>query len=471
MFRPTLRTIRPVYTPCPVNWRHSLNRGRVAWWLCLPQRMAGFTWYDIAGRNHGALTSMGNSSNGWRGVGPPGTQGGILFDGSAGYITNSTLNLGSPSELTASVWIKALGWNPTNRTFPIAKWTDPSEDSFAFSVGYGNTGRCSIITSSSGAYNSTYDTVSTLTLSLLVWYRVVFAWTPNVNTIYVNGSVFASGTGSPSLFNNSATPIQIGTYPAATTFFNGFLDDVSIWNRSLSPSEILADYQLSQRGYPGVLNRWWTPEYGSYSSAYTANFSENEGIVDAMGRVVSYTRSQSDNEGITDTLTRVCAFARSQLDNEGETDSMFRVGSFARSVVDNEGITDLLSRIQTLSRSFADPVGETDVMAWASVFRRIQTDNEGITDTASRVVQYIRSQTDIEGETDAINRVLAFIRTQLDNEGITDHLMTQLAGNILAITYLLTIQPLLLDLVRHSSIIKDTVWADGLLSDEVKTND
>jgi hypothetical protein len=35
--------------------------------------------------------------------------------------------------------------------------------------------------------------------------------------------------------------------------FAGSLDDVGIWSRALSGSEVAVDYDLSRRGYPGVL--------------------------------------------------------------------------------------------------------------------------------------------------------------------------------------------------------------------------
>ena len=38
-------------------------------------------------------------------------------------------------------------------------------------------------------------------------------------------------------------------------FFDGLIDEVRLYNRPLSAAEILQLYQLSQQGYPGVLNR------------------------------------------------------------------------------------------------------------------------------------------------------------------------------------------------------------------------
>jgi len=37
--------------------------------------------------------------------------------------------------------------------------------------------------------------------------------------------------------------------------FTGSLDDVAVWNRGLTDAEAARDYDLSRRGYPGVLNR------------------------------------------------------------------------------------------------------------------------------------------------------------------------------------------------------------------------
>lgn len=66
---------------------------------------------------------------------------------------------------------------------------------------------------------------------------------------------------SPGTLINSEMTIGAGLN-VPTQPFSGKMDNISIWSRTLSASEVLADYNLSRQGYPGVLQRWgW--EYGA----------------------------------------------------------------------------------------------------------------------------------------------------------------------------------------------------------------
>lgn len=101
--------------------------------------------------------------------------------------------------------------------------------------------------SSSGSWQSMNS--NTVTLNLNSWYHCVYTRSGSSSNIYINGNLVASNNTLAS--GNLDNP----TSPAATTkfgynfpssggidYFNGELDDVGIWNRSLNQSEINALY-------------------------------------------------------------------------------------------------------------------------------------------------------------------------------------------------------------------------------------
>jgi hypothetical protein len=75
--------------------------------------------------------------------------------------------------------------------------------------------------------------------------------------LYQDGALVQTATTTGVVAANSVA-VGIGNRVAVNTGgrgWDGYIADVSIWKRALSPAEVLADYDLSQRGYPGVLRR------------------------------------------------------------------------------------------------------------------------------------------------------------------------------------------------------------------------
>lgn len=77
------------------------------------------------------------------------------------------------------------------------------------------------------------------------WHHVAVVWSSTGNTVYIDGAV--SGTnGNTSNFISGSNAFQIGgTYE---NYYNGWMDDVRIYNRALSASEVSRLYKLGIQG-------------------------------------------------------------------------------------------------------------------------------------------------------------------------------------------------------------------------------
>lgn len=88
------------------------------------------------------------------------------------------------------------------------------------------------------AYNSNVDLVSN------EWINITYTHDNNFAKLYLNGILVATTNVTGGLsFNN--LPMWFGARPAAggnSSFFNGKLDDIGIWNRALTQQEITALY-------------------------------------------------------------------------------------------------------------------------------------------------------------------------------------------------------------------------------------
>lgn len=213
----------------PLNPAHPLNRGRLAWWLTIPQRYGPPTWWDLVAGKPATFSGF-SSGNGWNTASNPGGAGSMKFN--AGGKLTAAVNV-QPS-LTFACWVQLLAGQGSYGTI------------FAFS---GNLGWFLL---STGHLNFYPEAVSSTSLTAGVWYHVAVTIDSSGNgKYYINGLQDAT---TFTYANTARTWQYFGNDGAGDTYL-GYLNDFSAWNRALSASEISALYCLSQGGYPSVLNR------------------------------------------------------------------------------------------------------------------------------------------------------------------------------------------------------------------------
>jgi len=198
---------------------------------------SGTVWRDISGNgNNGTLTN-GPTFNSNNGVS-------IVFDG-----VNDYVNLGNPSTLSLSTSITLSTWiNSTTlfntQNFPpfIIKGVNVSYMLF----GNSSTNQVRIRIGGNIASN-VVDSVATISAG--VWYNVVGTYDGNDMKIYINGTldnqkvrVGTIPTGSDNIF--------MGFNPSGESIrYNGRISNTSIYNRALSATEVLQNYNATKGRY------------------------------------------------------------------------------------------------------------------------------------------------------------------------------------------------------------------------------
>jgi len=168
----------------------------------------------------------------------------LSFNGSSSYV-----DLGNPAllQITGSMsfiaWVKAAA-NPADDGQIVAKADDVSGWQLKTSP---DTGPHTFGVRVAGATNTFARRYSTTVRSLNVWYHVAGVYNASAQTldIYVNG-VLDNGTLRgiiPASQLNAAVNVNIGrrTSLYGGFYFNGVIDDLRIYNRALSQSEIQDD--------------------------------------------------------------------------------------------------------------------------------------------------------------------------------------------------------------------------------------
>ena len=161
------------------------------------------------------------------------------FDGSSSTINCSNPSIPQNSSFSISFWINPSSVSGVQEFFHQNVWPG------AFYVGInGGNMRCGDYWQNTG-----------VSINSMQWqhFIIVRNYMTNVE-IYLNGTLQASLSNDISLGGNTTDPLVFGKqYGGNAEYYNGILDDVGIWDRVLSQSEILNLYngcQLSVNTQP-----------------------------------------------------------------------------------------------------------------------------------------------------------------------------------------------------------------------------
>ena len=160
----------------------------------------------------------------------------LSFSGTSDYVTcgngGANLNVHSGDSMTVEAWVNL---NVLGRLQTItSKWTP-----WIFFITSDNR-QCFYIKSNGADVSIAANT----TLSAKKWHHVVVVYTKSnlTATFYLDGKLDGSPAFTTGIDNLLDGRLQIGGYGNLNTLMNGKIDDVRIYNTSLSSSKIRQDY-------------------------------------------------------------------------------------------------------------------------------------------------------------------------------------------------------------------------------------
>lgn len=210
-----------------------LDNGLIGYWH-LDEGVATTT-YDASG--YGITGTLTNGPT-WQ-LGVNCRAGGCLLF-SDNYVTVST----APSLSTSgsiSVWVKVNSWG-TNYDAIVFKGPGVSWSDIDFGLFRSVATSQFLGTINNGTNNMSGSGPKSSTITLGEWYNLVFTWDGTVAKFYTNGAETGSYSWSYSAGQRSQN-MKIGKAVSGTHYpFYGYIDEVKIYNRALSASEILAAY-------------------------------------------------------------------------------------------------------------------------------------------------------------------------------------------------------------------------------------
>ena len=238
----------------PIDYTHPYCLGQIGWWMM--NESGGVTVRDWSGYgNHG-------TSNG-----PMWTDGSLSYNGSSDFVDiGDKAVFDSLSAITVSAWI----YVPTldTATHDICGKRVAAGDSWRLRL---DNKRLYWITDTGSPAQSAWAA----NISAHTWYHIVGTYDGANQKLYGN-SVLRDTDAQTGTMGDVTESVHIGAEPKATPedFFLGFIDEVRIYNRALSASEIDAQYRDRMQGlyaeFPRISPAMWHVEESEGLSIPTA---------------------------------------------------------------------------------------------------------------------------------------------------------------------------------------------------------
>jgi len=202
---------------------------------------SGGTWSDLIGGNDGSFNNMDDVNNP-SGNYDSGNGGSIVFDGVNDYVEAGPIQ---PAQFTLSCWFKSTGPPSNNDSIGGALMvSDPQFVSNALpwfiAHSYLDQKIILIIESNTGTVSTASNSASNDQVHF-----VSATYDGTVGSIYLNGQFVTSAVASNPTYNTSGNiNVQIGRwgYSSFQRHLNGNIYNASIYNRALSASEVLQNY-------------------------------------------------------------------------------------------------------------------------------------------------------------------------------------------------------------------------------------
>ncbi len=191
-----------------------------------------------------------------------------------------------PTNITVDAWVKPASYQLGASI--INKRTIGNVGGFTLEDMFDGTGRINFFVWVSGDWR--YAT-SNVALPLNVWTHVAGTYDGNVIKVYFNGQEVGNAS-----FAGTITPVaadlQIGRNIVSGATWNGLIDEVEVFDRALSVSEIAAIYNAGSAGKcrsctppPSDLVAWWRAEDNAFDSFDGNHGTMTNGATFANGKI------------------------------------------------------------------------------------------------------------------------------------------------------------------------------------------
>ncbi len=232
-------------TPKAETGAGGLNNGLVGYWTFDGKDTRGTTAYDLSGQNNtGTLTNGPTVA-----VGEIGQA--LAFNGTNQRVStagNTSADFSTNQNWTFDAWIKPNFSSSSNTGSAIMEVSGPSAAFLRSYLRWESSSLGFYLDTVSSAVGSSWKTAGSATFSANTWHHITFTHTSgNSGQFYWDGvAVSTTVVSSFAVTGVTNLPVDIGWGQANSYFWNGSLDEVRLYNRTLSATEVKELYNFGQ---------------------------------------------------------------------------------------------------------------------------------------------------------------------------------------------------------------------------------
>ncbi len=290
---------------------------------CVPAASGLVSWWRAEGNANDSADSNNGVLQGGTAFAPGKVGQAFSFDGTSAFVQVADApTLRFTTAMTIEAWIYPHRSGGQYREI-VSKWEGGSNQrSYTCNINPDGRFNCGI---SIDGINAT-GAPSTNTIPTNAWTHVAAVFDGSSLAVYVNGQFNNSVAQTHSIFPGTA-PLIIGSTLVSGSYFDGLIDEPTVYNRALTATEIAAIYNAGTAGKCGAalpnncvptasgLVSWWAAEGNASDAADSNNGTLQGGISFAPGKVgqafslngsnayVSFAASSNLNVGVGSGLT------------------------------------------------------------------------------------------------------------------------------------------------------------------------
>ncbi|MBI2449275.1 hypothetical protein HYV49_03175, partial [Candidatus Pacearchaeota archaeon] len=263
--------------------------------------------------------------------------------------------------------------------------------------------------------------------------------TNSIMTMYINGVVVNSTPIMTSGPVGNTLDLYVGSNSSGTSrFFNGTLDELVIWNRSLAASEITELYNLTLgRFYYWKVNATDSAGNTNTSGIYQFNltiqvFKRNIANILSLsslgGKAGGFLRISSQLIDVNDAFTKAIYVLRVIAQLADINDAVFRVFKALRGISQLADVNDAVFRIIAGLRNIVQVTDISDTTFKVFVGLRNIVQVTDINDAIARFISIPRAISQIVDINDTVFRILAGFRNVAQTANINDSVARLFSG-------------------------------------------
>jgi hypothetical protein len=181
--------------------------------------------------------------------------GSIVFDGTNDYINvadSPSLGMSSTNAVTVYAWFHATA-DGINSTREIIHKRNNDPTYVSYGISWGSSSNKNILFSRFGFDDGTVSDLNSDALPKLKWINACTTFDGSVHNMYVDGNLAKTASVSNKRIKDDNLPVTLGSFNGTQEYFQGYISDAKIYNRALSSTEVLQNYNATKNRYIKVL--------------------------------------------------------------------------------------------------------------------------------------------------------------------------------------------------------------------------